>query len=67
MLLILKLKDPKQIINDLKDQVNSLTSSLLLEKQINDNNNKKIQILEEDHKSKIQELLQNHLDFFVEA
>jgi len=55
-------KNIMKIINDLKDQINSLTSSLLLEKKINENNNKRIQILEEDHRNKTQQLLQNHFN-----
>jgi len=53
-------KNIVRIINDLKDQISSLSNNLLLEKQINENNNNKIQILEKDHTKKIQGMLQNH-------
>eukprot|EP00833_Pecoramyces_ruminatium_P016545 jgi/Orpsp1_1/1190577/evm.model.d7180000079869.1 len=49
-----------KIINDLKDEINSLNKNLSLEKQINENNSKKIKALEQNRKNEIQKLLKNH-------
>jgi len=51
-----------KIINDLKEEIISLNKNLSLEKQINENNYKKIKLLEQNHKDEVEELLKSHFN-----